>query len=337
MLLSLSFPTTSAPQSLAMLPLTERPDEDEPPSPPPPLPPYPLPPPPPAAVAVESAVARMRLALSWTGPKPSVWEGLSIEARTRITLHIAPRGTRQLVLKLTDGFRVGALVVVNPGGATEERATVLSAAPSLLVLSSGLASTHGVGETVVQLAPAKALEEAASAACWPPCGPGQRPADGPAQQPAVSTAATAAIATAEEMDGSAVTTPTRAQRLQLRLASAAAARYPQLYAERPPAPPPAREAPLLGSLGQLSAGGERYVRVHVGVEAAAALLACALLVLCAVGCIVHAFLEYTLCCFSRGPRKERMIRPARGAGSKPTTPRARELWRDGDERPAFGM
>ena len=52
---------------------------------------------------------------------------------------------------------------------------------------------------------------------------------------------------------------------------------------------------------------------------------------------LHAFLEYTLCCFSRGPRKERMIRPARGAGSKPTTPRARELWRDGDERPAFGL
>jgi hypothetical protein len=71
----------------------------------------------------------------------------------------------------------------------------------------------------------------------------------------------------------------------------------------PPPPPRLRELPLLGNFTALAGLGTLYVRTHVGVEAACALLLAGLLSLCALGCVVSAFCDYSLCCFFRGAKK----------------------------------
>ena len=73
----------------------------------------------------------------------------------------------------------------------------------------------------------------------------------------------------------------------------------------PPAPPRLREKPLLGNLTAIASVSSRYVRTHVGVEAAAALLLAGLLTIIALGYICQAFVGYSLCCFSRGKSRER--------------------------------
>lgn len=60
---------------------------------------------------------------------------------------------------------------------------------------------------------------------------------------------------------------------------------------------------LLDDLTSLAGRGSSYVRTHIGVEAAGALLLAVLLSLCALSCIVNAFCGYSLCCFSRGRRR----------------------------------
>ena len=77
----------------------------------------------------------------------------------------------------------------------------------------------------------------------------------------------------------------------------------------PPPPPRPLEDPLLGDITTLSDRGSLYVRTHLGVEAAFALLLSALLSLCALGCVVRAFCDYSLCCFSRGPKRVRLVPP----------------------------
>ena len=77
----------------------------------------------------------------------------------------------------------------------------------------------------------------------------------------------------------------------------------------PPAPPRPREVPLLGNLTTIAAGGTRYVRTHVGLEAACALFFAALLSLLAVGYVVRAFCDYSLCCFSRGVKRAKLTSP----------------------------
>ena len=75
---------------------------------------------------------------------------------------------------------------------------------------------------------------------------------------------------------------------------------------RPPSPPVQRERPLLGNLTAIAGHSSRYVRTHVGVEAACALLLAALLSLCAVAMVARAFFDYSLCCFSRGAKPGRL-------------------------------
>ena len=67
----------------------------------------------------------------------------------------------------------------------------------------------------------------------------------------------------------------------------------------PPAAPPIREKPLLANVTQITQVLNVYVRTHVGVEAAGALLLAALLTLCVAGCVLQTFCSYSLCCFSR--------------------------------------
>ena len=64
--------------------------------------------------------------------------------------------------------------------------------------------------------------------------------------------------------------------------------------------PHQREKPLLGNLTSLAAFGSSYMAMHVGAEAAAALLLAILFSMCALGYLVKAFCGYTLCCFTRG-------------------------------------
>ena len=78
---------------------------------------------------------------------------------------------------------------------------------------------------------------------------------------------------------------------------------------RPPSPPRAREVPLLGNLTMIGDVSSRYVRTHFGVEVACALLLAALLSLCALGCVVRAFCDYSLCCFSRGVKRAKLTSP----------------------------
>lgn len=85
--------------------------------------------------------------------------------------------------------------------------------------------------------------------------------------------------------------------------------------QRPPSPPPRREAPLLGNLTQLAGGSSRYVKTHVGVEAAAALVLAAVLTVSAVGCVVRAFCGYSLCCMGRDRKGK--VRSATPRGATP--------------------
>ena len=256
------------------LPLAERPLDDEPPSPSL-APPSPPPPPPPAAMATGIALS-----------------GMSVDARTRITLKMAPRGARQLILKLTDGFSPGSGVVINPGGTTEERSAVLSVAPSLVVLTTALSFAHGVGESVVQLAATRAPVA-------------KRPQDVVAQELDGT-----AVSAGTELVASAVVNFGRAQ-------ATASSRSAALSATTPLA------------LRHLGDGVLRFVRGHIGVEAAVALLLCGLLTLCALGCVVDGLFGYTLCCFARGRKK-----PNRAAPTRPSTPPLSppQMWVDRDER-----
>ena len=78
---------------------------------------------------------------------------------------------------------------------------------------------------------------------------------------------------------------------------------------RPPSPPRPREVPLLGNLTMIAGRSSRYVRTHIGVEVACALLFAALLSLCALGCVVRAFCDYSLCCFFRGVKRAKLTSP----------------------------
>ena len=95
------------------LPLTEQPFEYEPLSPF--LSPTEPRPPPPPDVSLNLAASALA--------------GLSVEARTRIIADIAVLPSRTLTVKLASGFRAGAIIVINPGGATEEVIAELAIEP----------------------------------------------------------------------------------------------------------------------------------------------------------------------------------------------------------------
>lgn len=81
---------------------------------------------------------------------------------------------------------------------------------------------------------------------------------------------------------------------------------------RGPSPPPhPREVPLLGNLTVIAGRGSRYVRTHVGVEAACALLLAALLSLCSLGFVARAYCDYPLCTpiLSRGGKPAKITSP----------------------------
>ena len=103
------------------------------------------------------------------------------------------------------------------------------------------------------------------------------------------------LAQTEDVDRSAAnaTSPRLAALFELR------DRRARVY-HRPPNAPPHREAPLLANLTEIADGGSRFVRSHVGVEAAMALVLAAAMALCALGCILQAACDYSLCCFFRG-------------------------------------
>ena len=242
------------------LPLTERPLLDEPP-----LASLDQPSPPPPPISIELLIQQEPLQQPKTERVGSL-SGLAIDARTRLITSMAPRGARQLSVKLATGFRAGSLIVVNPGGTTEEQLTLQR--PDPFLLASSLRYSHGLGETVVQLAPYAGLEDAATAdsSVWP-------------GSPSSSNVSS-------------------------RLGALFALRDRRAHAHlRPPAPPPHREPPLLGNLTALADGSSRFVRTHLGIEAALALLLAAVLSCAAMGCILQAACDYSLCCFSRGRRK----------------------------------
>jgi len=237
------------------LPLTERPLPEEPPFPSL-TPPSPPPPPPPAMI--KASIEQQQGA-------PAPWlVGLAIDARTRLISSMAARGTRQLTVKLSSGFRAGALAVINPGGTTEERVTVLRPEPFLL--TAALRYSHAIGETVVQLAPTESFLE-----------------------------------DIEEEAGEQAGEGTAASSASSRLSALLALRDRRAHVRhhRPPSPPPHREAPLLANITQIADGSARFVRTHVGIEAAMALVLAALLSLCSLGCILATWCDYSLCCFSR--------------------------------------
>ena len=235
-----------SPQLLAV-PLAERPLLFEPPSAN-----YPSPPPPPPPVAHIEATK-------------SGTEELNVVARTRLTVALAKRGDRQLRVKLSSGFHAGGLVVVNPGGPTEERGTVQQVVP--LTLNEPLRFAHGIGETIIELSStAQHREQAAD------------------EQQVSHSASISALLTLHEQ-------------------------HSHPHHERPPAAPPRREPPLLANLTQITNVGSRYVRTHVGVEAAAALLLAGLLALGAAGCVVQAACGYSLCCLGRERKIQRLTSP----------------------------
>ncbi len=227
------------------LPLTERPLLDERP-----LASLDLPSPPPPPMSIEQQQLQHERVQSLSG--------LAIDARTRLVSSMAAKGLNQLSVKLSAGFRAGSLIVLNPGGVTEEQLTLRRADPFLL--ASPLRYSHGMGETVVQLASTEDVDTVAASA-----------------------------------DSSS--SSSSAKRLSALLALRD--RRAHVY-HRPPPPPPHREAPLLGNITELTDGSSRFVRTHMGIEAALALLLAAVLSLCALGCIVQAACDYSLCCFSRG-------------------------------------
>jgi hypothetical protein len=242
------------------LPLTERPLLDEPP-----LASLDQPSPPPPPISIELLIQQEPLQQPKTERVGSL-SGLAIDARTRLITSMAPRGARQLSVKLATGFRAGSLIVVNPGGTTEEQLTLQR--PDPFLLASSLRYSHGLGETVVQLAPFAGLEDAATAdsSVWP----------GSLSSSNVSSRLGALFVL-------------RDRRAHARL--------------RPPAPPPHRQPPLLGNLTALADDSSRFVRTHLGIEAALALLLAAVLSCAAMGCILQAACDYSLCCFSRGRKK----------------------------------
>jgi hypothetical protein len=70
---------------------------------------------------------------------------------------------------------------------------------------------------------------------------------------------------------------------------------------RPPPPPPRpRELPLWANITTLGDRSSAFVRSHVGLEAAAALLAAALLSLWGLCHVCSRACGYSLCCFGRG-------------------------------------
>lgn len=83
--------------------------------------------------------------------------GLIINARTRITTAMAVRGTSEVAVGSCSGFQAGALVVLNPGGATEER--IILRHPQPFVLETTMSYSHGPGEQIVQVAPPVILED----------------------------------------------------------------------------------------------------------------------------------------------------------------------------------
>jgi hypothetical protein len=242
------------------LPLTERPLLDEPP-----LASLDQPSPPPPPISIELLIQQEPLQQPKTERVGSL-SGLAIDARTRLITSMAPRGARPLSVKLATGFRAGSLIVVNPGGTTEEQLTLQR--PDPFLLASSLRYSHGLGETVVQLAPFAGLEDAATAdsSVWP----------GSLSSSNVSSRLGALFVL-------------RDRRAHARL--------------RPPAPPPHRQPPLLGNLTALADDSSRFVRTHLGIEAALALLLAAVLSCAAMGCILQAACDYSLCCFSRGRKK----------------------------------
>jgi hypothetical protein len=266
LLMALSLLTTRSVQQLEPkrflfpLPLTERPLLDEPP-----LASLDQPSPPPPPISIELLIQQEPLQQPKTERVGSL-SGLAIDARTRLITSMAPRGARQLSVKLATGFRAGSLIVVNPGGTTEEQLTLQR--PDPFLLASSLRYSHGLGETVVQLAPFAGLEDAATAdsSVWP----------GSLSSSNVSSRLGALFVL-------------RDRRAHARL--------------RPPAPPPHRQPPLLGNLTALADDSSRFVRTHLGIEAALALLLAAVLSCAAMGCILQAACDYSLCCFSRGRKK----------------------------------
>jgi hypothetical protein len=266
LLLAISLLTTRSVQQLEPkrflfpLPLTERPLLDEPP-----LASLDQPSPPPPPISIELLIQQEPLQQPKTERVGSL-SGLAIDARTRLITSMAPRGARQLSVKLATGFRAGSLIVVNPGGTTEEQLTLQR--PDPFLLASSLRFSHGLGETVVQLAPFAGLEDAATAdsSVWP----------GSPSSSNVSSRLGALFVL-------------RDRRAHARL--------------RPPAPPPHRQPPLLGNLTALADDSSRFVRTHLGIEAALALLLAAVLSCAAMGCILQAACDYSLCCFSRGRKK----------------------------------
>lgn len=72
--------------------------------------------------------------------------------------------------------------------------------------------------------------------------------------------------------------------------------------------PPRREAPLLGNLTFIARSSSLYVRSHVGIEAATALVVAGILTLGALAYVAQSFAGYSLCCFSRGRKPPRTPR-----------------------------
>lgn len=77
-------------------------------------------------------------------------------------------------------------------------------------------------------------------------------------------------------------------------------RHHQHHIRPPPPPPRPRERPLWGNIATLGDLGSVYVRSHVGLEAAAALLLAGLLSFWALCYVCSAFCGYSLCCLGRG-------------------------------------
>ncbi len=194
-----------------------------------------------------------------------------IEARTRISGTPSERGSEALRVKMSGGFTPGAHVLINPGGTTEEEAMLLRPP---FVLAAPLRFAHFPGETVLQLGIASGSEGAPTPIAVELLPQQPQPQETPKPQPPAKSPQQRALEEAARL-----------------------------------LPAPRRERPLIGSISELRSLGANYVHHHVGIEAAAALLLVALLMLCAIEGVIGSFFQYSLCCFGRArkaaPRRSR--------------------------------
>ena len=276
--------------NIVALPLTEPETELDAP-----LPPWPEPPPPPPPREAMRTASREVEGLGWPDPHNTavVPPSFAVVARTRLTTSAVEAGATALHVKMSSGFHSGGLVVINPGGPTEERNKFVR---QPFVLASPLKHQHGLGEIVLMLAP-QSTGFTADVHTEPSLVKAAAP------RPAWDTA----VAHGEKPLLGRCVHSLLVGRLGV---ARARRRHPHLSPD-----PSALDAPTLRSLSELQSTwrSKSFVRVHWGVEAAAGMLIALLLVLLVATCVVQSFCEYNPFCFlgRKGPREIRRARPPR--------------------------